>query len=72
MKLNFGLIGAICSIGGLALGVVQTVDSLVNGNKRAAIAGETAGRAAVDETAKRYHKTIFGKVEVIDNPQDEE
>lgn len=72
MKLNYGLIGAVASIGGLILAGIQTVDSVVNGNKRAAIAGEAAGRAAVDETAKRYHKTIFGTVEVNDDPQNEE
>jgi hypothetical protein len=72
MKLKYGLIGAGCSIVGLILTGVQVVDSIVNGNTRAAIAGEAAGRAAVEETAKRHHKTIFGTVEVIDDPQDKE
>lgn len=68
MKIDATKIGVVCSIGGLICGVVQMIDSVKNGDKRAAIAGEAAGRAAVDETAKRYHKTIFGDVEIVEDP----
>ena len=69
MKLDAGKIGIACSIEGLVLSLVQTFDSIKNADKRAAITGEAAGRAAVDETAKRYHKTIFGDVEIVEDPR---
>ena len=45
-QLILGGIGAIAA-------VASAVDSIKNGDKRAAITGTYAGKAAVDETAKR-------------------
>ena len=52
-QLIFGGIGAIAA-------VASAVDSIKNGDKRAAISGTYAGQAAVNETAKRYHRTLGG------------
>ena len=41
-----GLIGTACS-------VITAVDQIKNGDKRAAITGEAAGRAVVDECQRR-------------------
>ena len=46
---------------------VRRVDSIKNGDKRAAITGTYAGKAAVDETAKRYHRTLGGYI--IEEPE---
>lgn len=54
-QLILGGIGAIAA-------VASAVDSIKNGDKRAAIIGTYAGKAAVDETAKRYHRTLGGYV----------
>lgn len=55
-----GVISAVCSI-------ATAIDSIKNGNKRAAIAGDAAGKAAVNETAKRYNRTIFGDMVEVDD-----
>lgn len=60
MKLNIGMLSAIFSGIGAAAAVAATVDQLVNADKRALIIGDSAGRAAVDETEKRFGKSIFG------------
>lgn len=54
-QLIFGGIGAIAA-------VASAIDSIKNGDKRAAITGTYAGKSAVDETAKRYHRTLGGYV----------
>lgn len=59
-QLIFGGIGAIAA-------VASAVDSIKNGDKRAAITGTYAGKAAVDETAKRYHRTLGGYI--IEEPE---
>lgn len=41
-----GVIGTACS-------VIMAIDQIKNGDRRAAITGEAAGRAAVDECQKR-------------------
>lgn len=41
-----GLVGTACSI-------ITVVDQVKNGDKRAAITGDAAGRAVVDECQKR-------------------
>ena len=53
LNVVFGGLGALA-------GIVTAVDAIKNGDKRAAITGDAAGRAAVDETAKRYNKTLGG------------
>lgn len=59
-QLILGGIGAIAS-------VASAIDSIKNGDKRAAITGTYAGKAAVDETAKRYHRTLGGYI--IEEPE---
>lgn len=59
-QLIFGGIGAIAA-------VASVIDSIKNGDKRAAITGTYAGKAAVDETAKRYHRTLGGCI--IEEPE---
>ena len=53
LNVVFGGLGALASI-------ATAVDAIKNGDKRAAITGDAAGRASVNETAKRYHKTLDG------------
>ena len=53
LNVVFGGLGALAVI-------VTAVDAIKNGDKRAAITGDAAGRAATDEMAKRYHKTLGG------------
>ncbi len=58
------IIGAVFSGIACMASIITCVDEVKNGNKRAAIAGDAAGRAAVDESEKRYKKTLFGEVEI--------
>ena len=53
LNVVFGGLGALA-------GIITAIDAIKNGDKRAAITGDAAGRASVDETAKRYHKTLDG------------
>lgn len=60
MKLNtiFGVVGIVLSGVACVATVAQAADSIKNGNKRAAIIGDAAGRAAVDEHERRHPKKI--------------
>lgn len=64
MKLNAGIFGTVFAGIGCIAAVASTIDQIVNADKRAYIAGDAAGRAAVDETEKRHPKhTLFGTIE---------
>jgi hypothetical protein len=63
MKPNtLGIIGLVFSGIACVASVAQSIDAIKNGDKRSAIAGDAAGRAAVDETEKRSQRTIFGTI----------
>lgn len=47
--------------------VASTVDGIKNGDRRAVLTGEAAGREVANATAERYNRTIFGTMVEVDD-----
>lgn len=68
---GFMIFSVITGVASLAISGITAIDQIKNGDRRAAIAGDAAGRAVVDEGQKRKIGLFGVQARVVDKlPED--